>query len=240
MRWTAAVLVFAAFGAAAAYGVTQPDRTRIPGLRTQDDGRWRYPPIALPKLPPGKPRPFADANRGQHHYADIRSLLLTPPETAVTDRSAVGSTQWLPATGFLKVYDDLDDHETRAEADLLREDGLRHIAARSWTMPDGTRTDVYLLQFTTSGFAYVYSPNTVLHGVTNVSVTAKDRTVDSPMLPDVVIEAAAERPPYGATATRYAWAYAGDVIALVMQTRKGSVAEVPFRQTVRLQVQLLG
>lgn len=242
-RWTAAVLVFAVLGGATAYAVTRPERTHIPGLATPDDGRWTYPPLALPKLPAGRPRPLDDAkNLGGHHYVDVRSLLLAPPLTARTDPAVPGATGWLPVAGFLKVYDDMDAYLTQAESDELREQGLRHIAARSWTMPDGTRTDVYLLQFTTAGFASLYEPNTEARRIKGVADSADDKSLASGkgMPPAVTVAAHAEQPPYGATAGRYAWIFAGDTAGLVVQTRKGSVAEVPFVQTVRLQAQMLG
>lgn len=242
LRWAAAVAVFGVVGGGVAYGVTRPERTRIPGLHTPDDGRWTYPPIALPKLPAGRPRPLSDANPGGRHYVDVRSLLLPAPLTATPDRAVPGSTGWLPVTTFLAVYDGMTAYRTDSEQSTLREDGLRHIAARAWTMPDGTRTDVFLLQFTSSAYAALYRSNVEVHALDGATDTVKDGTVASrsAVPPAVEVVAAGEKAPYGPTAARYAWLYAGDTIALVRQTRKGSVAEVPFRQTVRLQAQLLG
>ncbi|MFI1097749.1 hypothetical protein [Streptomyces sp. NPDC020917] len=241
MRWTAAVLVFAALGGATAYAVTQPERTRIPGLRTPDDGRWTYPPIALPKLPAGRARPFADANPGHHHYADVRSLLLPAPVGATPDRAVPGPAGWLPTDAWLGLFQVSDDYLRKTQAAQLREQGLRHIAARSWTSPDGTRTDVYLLQFLSSGYADLYAPSIGAERLKGAENTAKDSGVASKAIPSgITVEASAESPPYGATATRYAFLHAGDVIGLVVQSRKGPVAGVPFRQTVRLQAQLLG
>ncbi|MFD0069146.1 hypothetical protein ACFVJ9_50590, partial [Streptomyces sp. NPDC127574] len=39
LRWTAATVVFAAVGASAAYGITRMERTDVPGLATEADGR---------------------------------------------------------------------------------------------------------------------------------------------------------------------------------------------------------
>ncbi|MEE4545740.1 hypothetical protein V2S66_27695 [Streptomyces sp. V4-01] len=242
-RWTAAVLVFAVLGGATAYAVTRPERTRLPGLATPGDGRWTYPPLALPKLPAGRPRPLdATKNPGGHHYVDVRSLLLTPPETARTDPAVPGPAGWLPTADFLRLYDDMDAYLTGAQTDELREQGLRHIAARSWTMPDGTRTDVYLLQFTTAGFAGLYAPGTQAARIKAAAEADDDKAfaAGTSVPPAISVSGHAERPPFGATAARYAWIYAGDTIALVVQARKGSVAEAPFVQTVRLQAQMLG
>lgn len=71
LRWTAAVLVFAAVGTGVAYEVTQPVRTDIPGLSTKADGRWAYPALAKPTLPPGAALPFAKDNKDGIHYAAI-------------------------------------------------------------------------------------------------------------------------------------------------------------------------
>lgn len=243
LRWTAALLVFAAVGGASAWAVTLPERTRLPGLHTPGDGRWTYPPLALPKLPAGRPRPLADANAAGRHYADVRSLLLPAPLTAKADPALPGGTGWLPAGRFVGgVYGQMSPSRIATEEAVLRENGLRHIAARAWTMPDGTRTEVYLLQFTSSAYSALYRSDVEAYTVKGVGDTAPDKSVASrTAVPSAIdVEASAEKPPYGPTAARYAWLYSGDTIALVLQTRAGSVAEVPFRQTVRLQAQLLG
>jgi hypothetical protein len=49
-----------------------------------------------------------------------------------------------------------------------------------------------------------------------------------------------ERRPYGAEHVRQAYLSAGDVLAVVLQSREGTVATVPFVQTLALQTQLLG
>ena len=49
-----------------------------------------------------------------------------------------------------------------------------------------------------------------------------------------------ETRPYGEEQDRQAYLAAGDVLAVVLQSRKGTAPAVPFRQTVVLQSQLLG
>lgn len=49
-----------------------------------------------------------------------------------------------------------------------------------------------------------------------------------------------EAKPYGAEQVREAYLVSGDVLGLVVQSRKGAAAAVPFQQTVVLQSQLLG
>jgi hypothetical protein len=241
LRWTSAVLVFAAFGGAATYAVTQPERTRIPGLKTPDDGRWTFPLYAMPKLPAGKPRALdTAANPAERHYVDLRSLLLPAPLTATAEPALPGKTGWLSVDSYLKVYD-LQGDLLSGEKTALKDDGLRHIAAEGWTMPDGTRTEVYLLQYISTGYLGLSANGIQGADVKGVKQNMADDSVQSRSVPaDISVNAYAEDKP-DAQDTRYAYARSGDVLALVVQTRDGGlVPEVPFRQTVRLQAQLLG
>ncbi|MGW4897535.1 hypothetical protein ACWEQL_35585, partial [Kitasatospora sp. NPDC004240] len=81
LRWGAAALVFAVAGTGAAVAVTSPERTDIPGLRTESDGRYTFPPLVLPPLPSGKPSP-GGPNGLSRHAADLRNLLLPVPKEA--------------------------------------------------------------------------------------------------------------------------------------------------------------
>ncbi|MFC6514453.1 hypothetical protein ACFQFR_17320 [Streptomyces goshikiensis] len=63
LRWTAAVVVFAAVGAACAYGIVRSDRTDVPGLSTRSDGRWDYPALVRPTPPPARPCPSPRTTR---------------------------------------------------------------------------------------------------------------------------------------------------------------------------------
>ena len=49
-----------------------------------------------------------------------------------------------------------------------------------------------------------------------------------------------EAKPYGAEQVRQAYLSAGDVYAVILQSRAGTAEAVPFQQTVVLQSQLLG
>ncbi|MFG3081368.1 hypothetical protein [Streptomyces parvulus] len=57
---------------------------------------------------------------------------------------------------------------------------------------------------------------------------------------DILYSVYAEPEPYGAEQVRQAYLGAGDVLALVLQSRAGGAADVPFQQTVALQGRLLG
>ncbi|WP_333769104.1 hypothetical protein [Streptomyces sp. IBSBF 2435] len=240
LRWTSVLLVFAVFGAGTAYAVTRPERTKIPGLKTPDDGRWTYPQVALPKLPARKPRPLdAALNPGGVHYADVRSLLLAPPGRAVNDPAFPGTTGWLTVAAFLKVR--VGGGGSQQEL-FLKEQGLRHVAGRAWTMPDGTRTEVYLAQFISAGYATYYDQDADLKPIDGVTTDRLDTGLADRTVPrGVKVAGYDETAPYGDSMTRYAFLVAGDTVALVRQTRKGGeVPEQAFRQTVRLQAQLLG
>lgn len=239
LRWTSALLVFGALGGGVAYGVTQPERTRIPGLETPDDGRWTYQPLALPKLPAGRPVALSDTlNPGGRHYADLRSLLLPAPEGAKPDPAFPGAKGWLPTAAYLKAFDK-DDQVPQGR--FLTQEGLRHIGARAWTMPDGTRAEIYLLQFSSAPYAECYRLEV---DTSHLALAPNMRTdLDSALVerdggPELY--AFEGKGPSEGLQVRYAYISAGDTIGLVVLSHKGTVPVVPFRQTITLQAQLLG
>lgn len=245
LRWTAATVVFAAVGTSAAYGITRMDRTDVPGLATESDGRWDYPTISLPPLPSGSPRAFAESNRGATHYADLRRLVLPAPNGAHADPALRGEDGWLATKTFLAEYATSDDRETLGQQ--LTDYGLRHIAARGWTTPDGTRTRIYLLQFGTAAVAdAVNSPGLTDYDMPSHEMRgaelmkADDQFSTHATVDDVTRHAFVETKPYGAEQVREAYLAAGDTLAVIVQSRKGAAEAVPFQQTVTLQSQLLG
>ncbi|MFE7893376.1 hypothetical protein [Streptomyces sp. NPDC057412] len=244
LRWTAAVVVFAAVGAGTAYEIAGMERTDVPGLATESDGRWDYPTLTRPPLPSGSPRPFAEENTAEAHYADPRALLLPAPAGATADPALRGDDGWLPTEDFLKEF--ADDDERADLRQMLKDDGLRHIAARGWTTKDGTHTRIYLLRFDTSvivddlagRLAPFGAPGYRLRG-TETSV-ADEGFANLPWQGDFARWAYTESKPYGTEQVRQAYLGAGDILAVIVQSRKGTAASVPFRQTVTLQSQLLG
>ncbi|MER5911832.1 hypothetical protein ABT124_15305 [Streptomyces sp. NPDC001982] len=220
------------------------DRTDVPGLATESDGRWTYPEITRPPVPPGSPGPLDTRNWSGTHYADLRALLLPAPVGAKEDRALRGTDGWLAERDFLDVFAKKADREEIGQ--LLTDYGLRHIAARGWALSDGTRTSVYLLQFDTSVVAEdVYGE---LTGYDSPAYAA--RGADATEFDDAYPSAAdirgitryayAEVKPYGAEEVRQAYLRAGDTVAVILQSRKGTAPAVPFQQTVTLQSQLLG
>ncbi|WP_405907887.1 hypothetical protein [Streptomyces sp. NBC_00828] len=244
LRWTAAVVVFAAVGTSAAYGITRMERTDVPGLATESDGRWEYPTVSKPPLPSGSPGPFAEANAAGAHYADLRKLLLPAPKGAKADAALRGEDGWLATKTFLAEYATKDGRETVGQ--LLTDYGLRHIAARGWTTPDGTHTRIYLLQFGTAAVADELlsqelvsydTPQYAARGTETVTTYTGFRP--SALVTDVTRYSYVETKPYGPEQVRQAYLSAADTIAVVLQSRKGTAKAIPFQQAVVLQSQLL-
>ncbi|MER8015804.1 hypothetical protein ACIQ7S_21175 [Streptomyces griseoluteus] len=241
LRWAAVVAVFALTGTGTAYGISRADRADLPGLATRTDGRWEYPTLVRPPLPAGSPGPLAERNKAGTHYADLRALRLPAPKNATVDKALSGADGWLPVRDFLAQY---DGSERRQMGQELTDLGLRHVTSRGWTMPDGTRTRIDLLQFATAEVAegsesVLVSYNGPLHPLRGASVFEPEGFPEAARLDKVWLAAYAEAKPYGAERTRVAYAAAGDTVAMVTQSRPGGAAAVPFWQTVTLQSELL-
>ncbi|MFE9634337.1 hypothetical protein [Streptomyces sp. NPDC006463] len=243
LRWTAAVVVFAAAGTGAAYGIAQPERTDIPGLSTRDDGRWVYPALVKPTLPPGAALPFAKDNPDGIHYAGLTELLLPASKGSAPDATLkLEKDSEVSADTFLEEYEPAVRERLKQD---FTDNGLRQIVARGWTTPDGTRTRIYLLRFHASGFTDAWKgcgSDLRLNGVKRIegdSDWAKAKGVQPQ--PDLRgISLRKESAPFGDEQVKVACIQSGDIQAVILQTRKGEVATVPFHQTVILQHQLLG
>ncbi|MFG3409035.1 hypothetical protein [Streptomyces sp. NPDC048142] len=241
-RWTAAALAFGVLGTGTAYGIASLERTDVPGLATEGDGRWDYPELSLPALPAGSPRPFGPGNPAEIHHADLRDLLLPAPAGAVPDKKLTGG--WISTETFLDAY---RPQNRKQVSQLIADAAPRHIAARGWTMPDGTVSRIYLVRFNSTAFA-----SRMLDDL-NVGASAGtplDRT-DTMEIDDSWGSANdienlssfvfAEQAPFGAEHVRQAYTLAGDTVALVVHERAGKreTDHVPFQQTLILQNQLL-
>ncbi|CAL9479868.1 hypothetical protein [Streptomyces sp. enrichment culture] len=240
-RWAVAAAVCAGAGTGVAYGIAGMERHEVPGLATQADGRWEYPRLSLPALPVDVPRPYSEGNNGQVHHADLRKLLLPAPAGATADKKLTGG--WVPVEQYLAEYEKGERPKLRqALADLA----VRHVAARGWTMPDGTSTRIYLLRFNSTAFTRSFQDRTLeFAGASGTPLAGVGETENDPVwtLPDGTETSSyvfREKAPYGPEQTRQAYIVAGDTLGLVVQSRGGSAAPVPFHQTVVLQNQLLG
>ncbi|MGW7424337.1 hypothetical protein ACWGJB_30645 [Streptomyces sp. NPDC054813] len=237
LRW-----VFAVVGAGTAYGVTRVDRTDVPGLGTHSDGRWTYPTLVRPPLPSGKPGPNDDArNPAGSHFADLRKLVLPAPADATADAALRGTDGWLPTRTFVAEFTAPD-----ALRQKLVDTGLRHIAARGWTTPDGTHTRIYLLQFDTAAVAeelfshQFMSYSSPVYALRDGDQYELDQTFpDRARSDDILMAPYTELKPYGGEQVRQAYLATGDTVGVIVQSRKGAALAVPFEQTVTLQSELL-
>jgi len=242
LRWVTAAVVFAVAGTTTAYGVGRLDRGDLPGLAAEADGLWEFPRLSSPPLPSDSPAPFADEDRPGAHHADPRALVLPAPKGAVEDRALRGSDGWLATEDFLAEYVEPD---RAALGQLLVDSGLRHVTARGWTTEDGTRTRVYLLHFGTAAVVDDLFHRHMGLDAPGHRVRGAERAVSDQELPDTTgieeIRRAVydETRPYGREHVRQGYLSAGDVLAVVLQSREGTVGTVPFLQTLALQSQLL-
>ncbi|MFH9723242.1 hypothetical protein ACH4M4_09745 [Streptomyces sp. NPDC017254] len=241
VRWTAAVLVCGGVGTGAAMGITAMERTDVPGLATESDGRWEYPKLALPALPEGTLRPYTDGNDGEIHHADLRKLLLPAPTGATVDPKLKGG--WAGLDSYLALLAEKDRGEVK---EYMADSALRHVAARGWTTPDGTTTRIHLLRFSSVAYSEAFKDEVTREisqssrlplGVESAEIDTATQGVDVPYLS---LYSYKETEPYGPLQTRWSYIQAGDTFAVITQTRKGEVLTVPFQQTVALQAQLLG
>lgn len=243
LRWIAVLAVFAVAGTASAYGITRLEREDVPGLPAATEGLWEYPRLSAAPLPSDSPAPFADEDEPGVHHADLRALVLPAPKGAVEDRALRGSEGWPATDRFLAEYAEPD---RAALGQLLVDTGLRHIAARGWTTEDGTHTRIYLLHFSTAAVVDdLFHQHLALRDAPGHRVRGAERSVPDEDLPDASGIAEIRRAVYdesgshGAEHVRQAYLSAGDVLAVVLQSREGSVDTVPFVQTLALQTQLL-
>ncbi|MGX1955608.1 hypothetical protein ACWIGY_35545 [Streptomyces anulatus] len=241
-RWTAAALAFGVLGTGTAFGIASLERTDVPGLATEDDGRWDYPELSLPALPAGSPRPFGAGNPAEIHHADLRDLLLPAPAGAVPDKKLPGG--WISTETFLDAYRQQD---RQSVAQLLRDAPPRHIAARGWTMPDGTVSRIYLVRFNSTAFASGMIDDLNVGSSAGTPLDRTDTTeIDGSWSSQNDFENTssfvfAEQAPFGAEHVRQAYTLAGDTMALIVHERSGKreADRVPFQQTLILQNQLL-
>jgi len=243
LRWGAAVVVFAVVGAGTAYGIAGMKRSDVPGVGTVSDGRWTFPTVSKPPLPTGSPGPFATANAAGAHFADLRALVLPAPKGAVADKALDGTDGWLATKVLLAEFSAADDRTEIAQK--LTDQGLRHIAARGWTTPDGTHTRIYLLQFDTATVADEVSKGVAGYAAPTYPVRGADGYESDDDFPDaakitnVSLQPYVETKPYGAEQVRLGFVTAGDTLAMIVQSKKGQAEAVPFQQTVTLQSELL-
>jgi len=256
LRWGAAALVLLLSGTAAAVAVTAPERTKIPGLETPNDGRYAFPQLTLPPLPSGKPAPHASGSDGRHH-ADLRQLLLPAPRgaslsaaspaaspapstsisaTPTATAAAADAADWVPCTSY--AARDKDPAKFNA---LLAENACRAATKRVWTTPDGTRTEIWLLRFGSlveAGAFYLRMNQGDLKDVPGLEYAylsiapSVDGTSSTAFTKTT---AGSKNEPVG----RVAYVQANDIAAAVVMTNPQGVPVQAFRQVTILQNNML-
>ncbi|MFF7994707.1 hypothetical protein ACFZDG_33660 [Kitasatospora xanthocidica] len=267
VRWSCAALVFALAGTGTALAVTAPERTDIPGLATASDGRYTFPPLALPPLPSGKAAP--DGKGKSLHYADLRHLLLPVPKeaggsltaptfpaptasptasgspTASPTASATPSAaptaaavaDWVPCDAILA-----EQQDPAKLSQLLLENACRAATVREWTASDGTRTQIRLLRFGSTGESWgTYNSlraKSAPKAAPDTKSTSHENwdTVNGVDL--TALESTANGPKGNPTA-RVAYLSAADILAVITMTNPDGIPAAPFRQVVTLQSDLL-
>ena len=238
LRWVAVALVLGLSGTATAFAVMTPDRTDIPGLHTAPDGRYTFPDLTLPGLPSDKPSPLASGNGGRH-WASLPALLVPAPQQAV---ARTASTSAASSAKGCTAYSELFTVPTEVSK-FMTESACRRSARRSWTTPDGTRTEIRLLGFGSEPEAqslYVVLVENKLRAVPNeTSMRADDYSLPWNVggQPVALREKIGGEQHYVACAVHLK---AGDLIATIVMTNPKGVSEVAFRQVVTLQADLLG
>jgi hypothetical protein len=232
-RWATAVGVLAVVGTVTAALVTVPERKDLPGLGTPSDGRWTFPALSLPTLPPGDGP--ADADAEHVHRVDLRALLLPAPVGATVESGLPGTHGWYPADKLVGLLSASAADPVRK---VLQDSGLRHVAAIGWTMPDGTRTEIYLQQFrsvsTIADVDQVESVNGYLAAAPDAGAAG---AVNFPDLSSAVVRAAPAGS--GHAAVTYGFVPVGDTEMLVVMSSPKQVPVVDFEQVVELENRLL-
>ncbi|MFD9288567.1 hypothetical protein ACFWBV_09725 [Streptomyces sp. NPDC060030] len=123
------------------------------------------------------------------------------------------------------------------------------MAARGWTMKDGTSSRVYLLQFSSVAYSTAFLDELYADSQSlPIPLAGEDEaTYDEDWSATAGVQfttahAYSEAEPHGAEQVRHAYVLAGDTLALLVHSRKGEAGTeaVPFHQTLILQNQLLG
>ncbi|MEY9965558.1 hypothetical protein ABIA33_003604 [Streptacidiphilus sp. MAP12-16] len=234
LRWTTAVVVCAAVGTGTAFGVMAPRRTDVPGLKTPADARYAFPALKLPRLPSNAANQTATGS--MVHLADLRQLLLPAPAGAQPDPKFPGLHGWYPLAAYTAQFGN-----GTVLSGKLTENGIRHIAATAWTMPDGTRTEIYLLGFRSDRSAssiYNYDsvstlPSSAPGAITDLGGAAYSGVDSSYLTVKAQAGGGLDK------AVRFDFLSEGDVEAVIVMTNPKAVPVVANEQVAVLQHELL-
>ncbi|MFJ9520260.1 hypothetical protein ACIRPK_18625 [Kitasatospora sp. NPDC101801] len=240
LRWAAAALVVVLTGTAAAVAMTSVERTDLPGLKTPNDGRYVFQPLALPPLPSGKPAPSATEAKHRHH-ADLRLLVLPAPVGGTVSPAPAPGQPAAPAEWkSCEDYAQLDKDPVKIQQQL-DENACRGAVRRVWTGADGTRSETWLLKFGSESEAEAFRLKMNDGELKEpAGLEYAGLKLDPSLEGRVSVEftrttAGAEKEPVG----RAAYLRNGDVVAMVVLSNPKGVPVQAFRQVAILQNQLL-
>jgi hypothetical protein len=247
LRYGLVVVTVGAVGAGTAYALTIPKRTDIPTLKTKSDGRYDFGALTQPALPPGVLAMSDPGDKGHVHGADIRTYLLPAPKGATLDPKYPAEGGWVTTEDFGKGFDTPD-----AVEEQLAVDGVRHIAARAWTTPDGQHTTIMVLQFPDEtaaadymvadpgGSPFGFDGDDGAPGTVAVRDIANDqRPVDLHRYGSLTPPAVADSQQNAGFVGRIGMWEAGDTVVVVTTAAPKGVTDVPTIQVIQLQAELL-
>ncbi|WP_152627420.1 hypothetical protein [Streptacidiphilus melanogenes] len=241
LRWTTATVLCLGLGTGTAFAVMAPKRTDVPGLATPADGRFTYPALRLPELPPGASGPGesglsqgAPGGTVPHAIGDVRLLLLPSAVGAKPDPALPGRKGWVAMSDYAGLFT-----SSGSVAQLLRENGARQVAATGWTMPDGTHVAVYLVPFRsgTAATALTQAEAIDMH-LAQAPDQGFSTPDDSPGAGNGQNLTAAAKG--GKPAVRASVFSADEIAGLLVVTNPKAVNRVDFEQALTLQTELLG
>ncbi|WP_406097428.1 hypothetical protein [Kitasatospora purpeofusca] len=269
VRWCAAAAVCALAGTGSTLAVTASDRTDLPGLATESDGRYTFPPLALPPLPSGKAAPKENKSR---HAADLRYLLLPvpaeaggpltpaafPPPTLPGTGAAAPSTGPTASTtvfgspapaaaatgaGWTACNDMAAEQKDPAKLRaVLTQYACQAATVREWTTSDGTRTQIRLLSFGSSHEAWsVYAALRDGDDPKDLAGLGKLAPQGWDEVYGITLATRATRTADTSTPppARLAHLAAGDLVGVITMTNPTGVPAAAFQQVVTLQSDLL-
>jgi hypothetical protein len=241
LRWTTATVLCLGLGTGTAFAVMAPNRTDIPGLKTPSDGRYTYPALQLPELPPGASGPSENgASRGApggtvpHAIADVRLLLLPSAVGAKPAAALPGRKGWVAMSDYAALFT-----TPGTLAQVLRENGARQVAATGWTMPDGTHVAVYLVPFL-NGTAATTVSQTEYGGMRLVQASGTAFATADESVPAGTAQSLSAAAKGGKPAVRAALFSVDEITGLLVMTNPKAVNQVDFEQALGLQTELLG
>ncbi|MEU9042964.1 MULTISPECIES: hypothetical protein [unclassified Kitasatospora] len=166
----------------------------------------------------------------------------TPPAASPTAaptpaQAAAAAAAWVPCDAILT-----EQQDPAKLRELLLQNACRAATVREWTASDGTRTQIRLLRFGSTGESWDTYTSLRSKGRSKAAPDTKSTahtdwdTVDGVEL--TTLESTASAPKGNPTA-RVAYLCASDILAVVTMTSPNGVPTAPFRQVVTLQSDIL-